>query len=244
MTVSLVSDYAIGDANLNNLMNSTDAQRKSVHDVSLTEWDTTTEPEVAAGSVFNNNGALYQVNTDTSISGSPTGKTYIIFDPDALTFSFTNTDPTWADDKQGFYGTAGTENHRYLLFAMDVDGSTYDNKRFFPNRTDGNDILQEKVVDIGDWDMYAAVSGSLSVSIAHGLTTSDIRSISSFIRNDFGVVIKNIIKPSTDMLAFDGGDQVNADNIDLFIRSGGGFDHPDYDSTSYNRGWITIKYKN
>ncbi len=171
MTVVLRSDYGVGDANLNNLMITTDDQRKGFHQVSLSEMETTTKPVVQEGSVFEDNGALYEATTDTSISGSPSGVTYIIFDASALTFSFTTTEPTWADDKQGWYGTGGTANDRYLLYVMNVSGSSYTDKRIFKNRPvdSTNSISNLATVFVGD--MTSVTISDAQILVARDATT-------------------------------------------------------------------------
>jgi hypothetical protein len=97
--------------------------------------------------------------------------------------------------------------------------------------------LPYKIIDIGDWNMDT----SASATIAHGLTLADIRAIKVTIRNDAN-------SAHIDLNQFDftetGNHQIvaNATNIVLFRGTGGPFDTTSYDSTSYNRGWITIWY--
>lgn len=92
--------------------------------------------------------------------------------------------------------------------------------------------LNEKIINIGDWNM----DSTLSVAVAHGITHTKIRSISVVVRSDsdanyhdfgaFGCV----------------GMYASSTNIILLRETGGTFDNTSYDSTSYNRGWITIQY--
>ena len=97
--------------------------------------------------------------------------------------------------------------------------------------------LRTKVIQIDDWDMDA----NSSVNVAHGLTLAKIRSVSALIRRD------------DDALYFDfhvydpaGANSrqitVGSTNITLNRSDSGTFDTTDYNSTSYNRGWITIIY--
>ncbi len=94
------------------------------------------------------------------------------------------------------------------------------------------------VVEIGDWDMDTTAS----VAIAHGLTLSKIRSVSALIRNDAGTVLYPLI-------GHDGAaaaamiETIDATNINIIRAAGGDFDGADFDSTSYNRGWIKIDYE-
>ena len=96
--------------------------------------------------------------------------------------------------------------------------------------------LNIKVVDVGDWNM----DSTDSVSVSHGLTLSKIRSMSVLIRNDnddnyldFSASSATTVNESI---------ACGASNI-LLNRSGGSvFDSANYDSTSFNRGWVTIQY--
>ena len=126
MALTKKNEYSVGDVNLTALMDSTDKQRKGKHDVSLTEYDTTNEPSIAAGSVVEINGALFEAESDESISESPSdGDVYIKLIPDGLeaTAEFTNDAPTWDDEKQGWY-ESGT-NNRYLNYIIDLDSGDY-----------------------------------------------------------------------------------------------------------------------
>jgi len=104
------------------------------------------------------------------------------------------------------------------------------------NLNDGA-VLRHKVIDIGDWDMDADVF----VQVAHGLTLSKIRGISALIRRDDDLFYY-------DFMAFNGSGTgshyINASdtNINLYRHTSGTFDSTNYNSTSYNRGWITIQY--
>lgn len=132
MAINQVNSYgASGTGNdIENLQDTVDDQRISYFGISLTEWNTTTIPQIAAGSKLENNGALWEVTTNTTITGSPSdGKVFIYFNPTTPAFVFTNTVPTWSDSKQGWYGTGGSANYRYLPFATTKSGSSYSDKR-------------------------------------------------------------------------------------------------------------------
>ena len=90
--------------------------------------DTTTIPQVAAGSIVESAGSLYEAGTNESISGSAsTGTNYIKLVPgtDIVTPTWTTTTPTWSDAKQGWYGTGGSASHRYLQFKIELDSGNY-----------------------------------------------------------------------------------------------------------------------
>ncbi len=97
--------------------------------------------------------------------------------------------------------------------------------------------LNTKVLDIGDWDMDADVS----VSVAHGITQTKIRSISVIIRADNNITHADFMG-DTSTQTTEQYMQASATDILLVRATGGRFDNTAHDSTSFNRGWITIQY--
>jgi hypothetical protein len=99
--------------------------------------------------------------------------------------------------------------------------------------------LNTKVIDIGDWDMDA----TSQVTVAHGLTLSKIRSMTVMIRGDSGTTYYDLSSRSDYSLS-SGNDGYNCDGTNAILNraTGGPFDNISYDSTGYNRGWITIQY--
>jgi len=97
-----------------------------------------------------------------------------------------------------------------------------------------------KIVDIGDWNMDTTTN----VAVAHGLTLANIRAASLMIRSD------------ADTTYYPGDGQLNAadentpawiasidaTNVNIYRKTSGIFDSAGFDSTSFNRGWITITY--
>ncbi len=100
--------------------------------------------------------------------------------------------------------------------------------------------LNTKVIDIGDWDMDSDVTKA----VAHGLTLANIRTAHVMIRSDDGASFSPLNHVGT---IGDGETEgsianINATTVSMARLLGGGFDTPLYNSTSYNRGWITIQY--
>lgn len=134
MAGSKLNTYGVGDVNLTNVMEVLDASRRGLHKVSLTEWTTTTKPEITAGSIIEINGALFEFESDEAISGTPSdGYVYIKLTPsgDSVTADFSNTAPAWDDEKQGWY-ESGT-NNRYVNFFMYKAASLYKDKKQVEN---------------------------------------------------------------------------------------------------------------
>jgi hypothetical protein len=102
----------------------------------------------------------------------------------------------------------------------------------------GGDDLLCKIIEIGDWNMDTTES----IEVAHGLTYGNIRSVQVVIRRD-----TNLDTRPLDYRGYFGDNPGgawywNATIIKLGRYLGGNFDNADYNSTSYNRGWITIWY--
>ncbi len=113
--------------------------------------------------------------------------------------------------------------------------------------TESTKRILTKVIEIGDWNM----DSTPSVNVAHGLSDqSKIRSVSVLIRSDSGGNTSIISNSCVNDITGIGGSQEawvyyanTSTNIGLARRTGGIFDGPSYDSTSYNRGWVTIQYE-
>lgn len=98
----------------------------------------------------------------------------------------------------------------------------------------GSIELKIKVITIGDWNMDA----DANKTVAHGLTLADIRQIYVLIRNDNN----DSYYPSD--YGNDNNASFYADSDEILMNRliGGIFDGINFNSTSYNRGWITIWY--
>lgn len=125
--MDLVNTYTnVGEAILDNMQLTTDYQRRGYHQVTLTEMDTTTIPQVAAGSMVEVGGSLYEADSNESISGSASsGTNYIYLVPGSsiVTPTWTTTAPTWSDAKQGWYGTGGSAGYR-SIGQVEYDGAS------------------------------------------------------------------------------------------------------------------------
>ena len=102
-------------------------------------------------------------------------------------------------------------------------------------------ILRKKIIEIGDWDMDATAT----VNITHGLPDfTKIRTIFAMIRNDndlnyITLERTDLVGSTTDGII----DVINTTTIRLSRTTSGFFDNTLHDSTSFNRGWITIDYE-
>jgi hypothetical protein len=105
----------------------------------------------------------------------------------------------------------------------------------------GVTIPRQKVIEIGDWNL----DSSVIVNVSHGLSASKIIGVTGIIRNDLDTQrytisqVNEISEYDTIGVAFS--------YIGSFIQIGRQagsptFDTADFDSTSYNRGWLIVSY--
>ena len=135
MAGAKINEYGVADKSLTALMASADAQRIGFCALSLTEYATTSEPAIAAGSKIECNGALFGFDTELAITGSPAdGEVYIIVKPDgsSITAEYTTTAPTYSATKFGWYGTGDNANYRYVG-SLILDAAEYRNKYVYIN---------------------------------------------------------------------------------------------------------------
>lgn len=105
--------------------------------------------------------------------------------------------------------------------------------------------IKMKVLDIGDWNMDT--TGTVDVS--HGIGDEQlIRMVEVIIRDDGGSYTyplnsKGVILGSYNTDVQGGVGRMTSTDIRLVRISSGFFDDTDFNSTSYNRGWVTIWYR-
>jgi hypothetical protein len=130
-----VNNYSQVDSNILELQLTTDKTFKGYHQLTLTNYDNTTVPAIAAGSAIECNGALYKFDSEEAISTTDPvtsaavadGTVYVCVVPGATTCTaaFTATAPTWSDSKQGWYGTGGQANYRYAEYLITKSSTSY-----------------------------------------------------------------------------------------------------------------------
>lgn len=126
-------------------------------------------------------------------------------------------------------GSSGTtvtiSGNTYLSGGVSFDGNT-------------NWVFTER--QIGDWDMDTTIS----VNVAHNLSSTEfktIRNTSTTIRNDADTSYYELVNSGSGVQG--GISEWDSTNIILQRVGGGLFDSTDFDSTSYNRGFVTFWYK-
>jgi len=170
MAGSLVSDYGIGDDNIENMQLTLDKAYKGFYSLTITELDSDVVPQIAAGSWIDDNGALYKFDSNESPSTTDPvtsstvadGEIYICLIPagSSITAAFTATAPTWSDSKQGWYGTSGQANYRYLNYIMTKASTVYSYK--IPSTF--KDIFQKSIVEVSVGTGWTVANTGTTVS--------------------------------------------------------------------------------
>jgi len=115
---------------LTEIVDNTGKSAKGKFEVTISEYDTTNAPVVKAGSVFENAGNVINVGIDTTPSGysgiSNSTSFYIVYDLSEEELIYSETAPTWSDDKQGWYN--GDDRYLFSMY-KDNGGTLYQNKR-------------------------------------------------------------------------------------------------------------------
>lgn len=100
--------------------------------------------------------------------------------------------------------------------------------------------ITTRILAIGDWNM----NSTASISVAHDLAFADIITFSAVIIDDIGSQ-KRVIGPAPSISStpeLGGSVSATAVNINLNRVAGGVFQSTDFDSTGYNRGFITVTH--
>lgn len=234
--------YSEGDAAwFNTFLARCEKTSKGMNGIILTEFTTSVVCAIAAGSVVEIDGALFHFDAETAVTGAvASGMNYII-----CSVTGTDANPYWSQDIFSTYDTvkAGlyTGSSKYVAEChYGATGVDYLAKYVYPERS--RDLKRK--MPIGDWNMHNSNSGSLTKNVAHGLggNWKNIRLIGGAMRKDDDAQYYPLPRSSAGTNADAVIAYYDSTNIVLSARSGGTFDSVDYDSTSYNRGWITVWY--
>lgn len=145
----------------------------------------------------------------------------------------TTADPlTFTDGNQ-----RSVHRNRYISI---VDGATGSGSFDLSSAFYVPSIIKTKIIDIGDWNM----DSSTNVTLAHGLSDfTKVRNVSCQVRNDGNTTYYNLMSSINNGLGTQVNEiAINSSNVILQRESNGIFDNSLFDSTSYNRGWVTIQY--
>jgi hypothetical protein len=210
----------------------------------LTNYDTTVACSIEEGSVLEVAGSLYIATSDTAIgtAGISTALQYIqaIGSTGGCVFAYNAVAPTWRDDYQGYYASAASTTR--VIGGINYTGS-YTEKWVYRKPKDmvylrASGSLrpwQEKSFNIGDWNMFATTV----CSFVHGLDLTKIKTVAAFIRADDSAIHALY---SIDFME-SGHVLVSSTQFVIEHYAASIFDNTSFDQTSFNRGWIFIKYE-
>ncbi len=108
---------------------------KTQADITITNYDNDSAPQVTAGSIFVNNGAQFEnttLATPTGYAGiTNSTEFYLYYDESGGVFIYSNTAPAWSDAKQGLYN--GNDKVFFSMY-KDSGGTLYQNKNKYIGR--------------------------------------------------------------------------------------------------------------
>jgi len=197
----------------------------------------TTKPNLSGRVEVNGTWVPLDDVTPTGTPASPSSNWIYVSDAGSVSFDTVN-NPSWDTTKRGYY----YGDLRAVAWVRVDSGGLYACHHFLPT-DQRKEIVVEETVDIGDWDMDA--TSNVSVTLPGTLDPTTIRDMSVVIRDDLGNPYPAPQAGTgwgTPVLQIGFG-YVSGGAIPLNRLAGGIFDANSHDSTSYNRGWITIKHK-
>lgn len=205
--------------------------------ITITNLDDDTAPQVTAGAIFENNGALFEntvLATPTGYAGMTNSTTfYLYYDESGGVFIFSNTAPTWSDAKQGWYN--GNDRAFFAMY-KDSGGTLYQNKHILKGSNP-----QTMNMRIGIWDMDT--DGTKNID--HGLNVWSIVSATGVILRDTDVAGFAYIITDNGLVALGATVQItmliSETQVQLARWATGDFDSVLFDSND-NRGFIELKY--
>ncbi len=259
MAATIVSTPATGSSDWTGWITQQGLTDRGFMQVSLTNFATTAASSIAAGSIMELAGSIYSC-TETAISlaagtASADVAVYYVAIPSAggttCTFTMDSVAPTWVDAKQGFYASAASTS-RYLGGTyIGITAATYYTKFIYtPDMVFGYLLpsgktrpLLKKVIEIGDWNM----DGTALTVITHGFPNhTKIRRIDVLIRHDNDTSLYDLesMVDNENTTVMSGGVRIIGVSVLHLVRTINQlFDNTSFDSTSYNRGWVTIEYE-
>lgn len=137
MSIKKLNNFAIGNEDFSALFETVNKAYKGKNDITLSNYSNELEPDVKVGSVFDNNGAIFVID-GSDITPEDYGTIsvstvfYLYYNAGTNLFEYSETIPTWDDEKQGYYNI----NNR-ALFSMfkDSGGSLYQEKTLLKNKS-------------------------------------------------------------------------------------------------------------
>ena len=126
-----ISKYHIGQQDAENLMKTVSLQRKGLMLVTLTNFENTSAPAIARGSLCEVANTLYESAGEAILGTAVNGLNYIKLRPtsdDNIAAYYTQAAPAWNAELGGWYGVGDSANHRYVASFLLLSGLYYEKK--------------------------------------------------------------------------------------------------------------------
>jgi len=189
-----IDNFSTVDVNLTEIMQTAQAMRNGHFALSLTEMDSTTIPQIAAGSIIDLNGTLIYFDADETIGGTPVdGVAYIklIYSSGTVTAEWTATDPEFSTSLNGWYGTGGSTGHRYVA-KMTKATASYSNKKLYSQFDIPYNYESQQADWAGTWNAGETKTEVFTfTSDVVAITTLSI--ISEKLSGDFRVRVSSVV---------------------------------------------------
>lgn len=225
----------------------------------LAPFDSDTEGLIISGCVFSNNGGNFDMtagivylNGEFMRIAAVTNQAYTKYiapktpTSDSRTFADGSTNAVVQTKEAEIVGSAPGAG-QYIT----INSLTGMLDRVWRPVTSETPKLRTKIIEIGDWDMDTTEE----VYVEHDLPDwKKIRSISAVVRNDaddeyfqLGTDDNGDVAATSGTGSVVGAGASNGFNAENVIRLGrtasGRYDAATFDSTGFNRGWITVTYE-
>lgn len=219
---------------------------KGYQAISLTEFDTSAESAIAAGSTVEIAGAFFIFSTEESVTGfsaiTTATSAYLALTPSGsagsqiVNASWTDTAPVWVTSKAGWYASADSVV-RVVAVAGKSSPTSSQVKGIFTQGQMG--VTAQLVMEIGSWNMNSSAAGSATKFLYPGINYANVLGIKTCIIGDNGY---QDYESGTSRLYVFYQTDTTPPKIYLYAVPGSQFDAVNYDSTAVNRGWIIIDY--
>ena len=208
--------------------------------VILTQWDTNTQPQIAAVGSCEINGGLYTNPSAITITGSTSNSTWyeILLTPSGTTYTasfIARGTGVWSDSKQGLY----SGNNRVVAVVRKDGSGNFINKNIL-------NIQNRKVIiqhEIGGWDLDADPGKSVALL----WNEIQLRTVHGVLRTDppaediMWAIPGSDASASTELLLKTG--QISSYSLAVMRLGGSSFDSTTFDDDTFNRGWLEIMFE-
>lgn len=195
-----ISKYHIGQQDAENLMKTVSLQRKGLMLVTLINFENTSAPAIARGSICDVANTLFESAGESILGTAVEGQNYIKLLPtsdDNIAAYYTQSAPTWNAELGGWYGVGDSANHRYIA-GLTLSGSIFKDKYILKdelslfNRFLGNgDFYQSKKIVTPSAEITNLAGASANVGSVNAdsaiISSAQINKITSYTLGEISI---------------------------------------------------------